>query len=149
MAPLAKILAAMAALTLLAVPSASAQVPDPIARDLAAKLAREEAPLTGQGYALAAGPLPGGIPPLQARQIPVTLRANQDYQIVGVCDRNCGDLDVRLIDPRQATIAGDVRGNNTPSFSVRPAVTGQHIIEVGMVRCDAPRCWFAVNVYSR
>lgn len=149
MAPLAKFLAALAALTLLAVPTASAQVPEPIARDLAAKLSRVEAPLAEQGYALAAGPLPGGIQQLHARQIPVTLRAGQDYQIVGVCDRNCGDLDVRLIDPRQALIAGDVRGNNTPSFNVRPAVTGQHIIEVGMIRCDAPRCWFAVNVYAR
>jgi hypothetical protein len=141
--------ALFAALALAAGPAA-AQVPDPFARDLAQKLARVEVDLVDQGYAHVAGPFVGNMASgtLRAPRT-IMLRAGQDFQIAGVCDSRCRDLDLRLRDPRGTLIAADLQGDPTPLMHVRPAFTGPHTIEIAMIDCAAERCWYAVNVYSR
>lgn len=140
--------AALAALALLAGPAA-AQVPDPFARELAQKLARAETILADQGYARAAGPFAGGLREAEGRRFIVTLRAGQDYRIVGVCDERCRDLDLRLYDADQRMIAEDVLQDAVPVIHVRPYATGQYAIEAIMHGCSAAPCWYAFNVYSR
>jgi hypothetical protein len=140
--------AAVASLALLAGPSA-AQVPDPFARELAQKLARAEILLSENGYARAAGPFAGGLNEHEGRRYIVTLRAGQDYRIVGVCDNRCRDLDLRLRDPNDREIAQDVLEDSVPVIHVRPYATGQHAIDVEMQGCAGAPCWFAFNVYSR
>jgi hypothetical protein len=68
---------------------------------------------------------------------------------VGVCDENCGDLDLRVRDPRGVLLAFDTRGNDRPTIDLRANTYGQHMIEVDMASCEAPRCRYAVNVYTR
>jgi hypothetical protein len=128
---------------------AAAQVPDPFARELAQGLAREEAPLTENGYARAAGPFAGGLPEQRARRFTVMLRAGQDYRILGVCDRRCGDLDLRVFAPNNQLIAQNVLNDAAPVIHVRPIATGNYDIEAVMSRCAQAPCWFAFNVYSR
>ena len=128
--------AATAALLVLAVPAA-AQVPDPFARELAQRLSQAEALLSERGYARAAGPFAGGLGERQGRRYPMTLRAGQDYRIVGVCESRCGDFDLRLLAPNGALVAQDVLEDNVPIIHVRPRITG-----------SSP-CWYAFNVYSR
>jgi hypothetical protein len=140
--------AALVALTLLAAP-ASAQVPDPYARELAQRLSQAESLLTENGYARAAGPFAGGMGEGEGRRFTVMLRAGQDYRIVGVCERRCSDLDLRLVGPNGALIAQDVLDDAVPIIHVQPRVTGQYAIEAIMARCGAEPCWFAFNVYSR
>ena len=141
--------AGLLALLLLAAPPAMAQVPGPSANDLLMGLDNQQGNLNRDGYAHAAGPLYGDLAPLRASALNVMLRAGQEYTIAGVCDRQCGDLDLRLVDPRGVRIASDVAADATPTIRIRPAVTGRHTIEVGMIACNAPSCWFAVDVYTR
>lgn len=143
-----KAIAGLAALVLLASP-ASAQVPDPHARDLARKLAHAEVVLSENGYARAAGPFAGGLEQTQAHRRSIMLRQGQEYRIVGVCDERCPDLDMRLYDPNGQLIAQDVLVDDVPVIHVRPGFTGAHAIEVAMVRCSSAPCWYAFNVYSR
>jgi hypothetical protein len=140
--------AALAVFTLTALP-AVAQVPSPFARELAGKLARAEGRLTENGYARAAGPFPGALSSGETRRQTVMLRAGQDYRVVGVCDRNCGNFDIRVFDPNNRLIAQDVLQDNIPVVHVVPALTGQYSIEPAMARCNAEQCWYAFNVYSR
>ncbi len=142
---------AAAGLTALAVlgGTAAAQVPDLYARELAQRLARAEVPLTERGYARAAGPFAGGLQQQRARRFTVMLRAGQDYRIVGVCDRRCIDLDLRLYAADDLLIAQDVLNDAVPVIHVRPLATGNYDIEAVMVRCAEAPCWFAFNVYSR
>lgn len=141
------ILAALAVLALGA--PASAQVPDPFARELAHHLARIDQVVAQQNYQRAAGPFSGGLPQGQRRVFSVTLRAGQDYRLVGVCAQNCGDLDLRARGPNGMLLDEDILRDDVPVLTVRPVLTGQHTIEVDMAQCGAPRCWFAFNVYSR
>jgi len=145
---LRKTAAGLAALAVLS-GTAAAQVTDPFGRELAPRLAREEAPLTENGYARAAGPFAGGLPEQRGRRFTVMLRAGQDYRILGVCDHRCGDLDLRVFAPSNQLIAQNVLNDAAPVIHVRPIATGNYDIEAVMASCaDAP-CWFAFNVYSR
>jgi hypothetical protein len=141
-------IAALAAFALLASPAA-AQVPDPYARELAQKLTHAELVLTENGYARAAGPFAGSLMHQAAQSRTITLRAGQDYRIVGVCDGRCRNLDLRLTDPNGQMIAQDVLPDDVPVIHVQPRLTGQHTIEVIMQRCTGAPCWYAFNVYSR
>ncbi len=143
------LLAAIAALTLLAAPVASAQVPDPYARELAQKLTQAQTVLAETGYARGAGPFAGGLGQGGSYRFNVTLRAGQDYRIVGVCDERCRDLDMRLFDPNGQLLAQDVLEDSVPVIHVIPGFTGQHTVEVTMPRCGGPQCWFAATVYAR
>ncbi|MEQ1709059.1 MAG: hypothetical protein ABL864_12095 [Terricaulis sp.] len=145
----AKLAAAAALAALVLAAPASAQVPDPFARELAQKLSYAEQILGEDGYSRAAGPFAGGLAQGAARRFPLTLRAGQDYRIVGVCDQNCGDVALRLYDPDDALIARDVPEGGVPVMHVRPAFTGSHMVEVATPRCGGAQCWYAVNVYSR
>jgi hypothetical protein len=139
--------AAMIALTLMAGPTASAQ---PVLQDfLTQQLDNQEPQNATQGFAHAVGPLAGALASSRAAQLPLTLRVGQEIRIVGVCDQACGDLDLRVLDPRGEIIALDTRGNDHPVVDLRAEMYGQHTIEVGMIECRAPRCRFAVNVYTR
>ncbi len=143
-----KLLAAMAVLALLAAPAA-AQVPDPFARELAQRLARAESLLSERGYARAAGPFAGGLNAGEVRRVSITLRAGQDYRIVGVCESRCSDMDLRLFGPNGGPVAQDILTDAVPIIHVRPQATGAFEVETAMVRCNATPCWYAFNVYSR
>lgn len=140
--------AGLAALAVMA-GTAAAQVPDPFARELAQRLARAEVVLTESAYARAAGPFAGGLREGQVQRFAVTLRAGQDYRIVGVCEQRCGDFDLRLFAPNGQLIAQDVLADAVPVIHVRPPMTGRYEIEAVMAQCRAQPCWFAFNVYAR
>lgn len=136
-----------AALMLAATPLALAQ---PSLQDfLTQQLDSQEPRNADQGYAHAAGPLAGSLASQRVTQLPLTLRVGQQVRIVGVCDQNCADLDIRVLDPQGGVVAEDVRDNARPAVDLRARHYGAHTIEVGMADCEAPRCRFAVNVYTR
>ncbi len=144
---LQKAAAALIALALVAGPTASAQ---PDLRDyLTRQLDNQEPDNAERGFAHAVGPLSGALASNRAAQLPLTLRAGQEIRIVGVCDPACSDLDLRILDPRGEIIALDTRSNARPVVDMRAEMFGRHTIEVGMLDCAAPRCRYAVNVYTR
>ena len=141
-----KAAAAVIALALVASPTASGQD----LRDyLTQQLDNQEPNNAERGFAHAVGPLAGSLANSRAAQLPLTLRAGQEIRIVGVCDETCNDLDIRVLNPRGEIVAQDVRGNDHPVVDLRAEMFGQHTIEVGMIDCRAPRCRYAVNVYTR
>lgn len=142
-----KAAAALIAMALVASPTASAQ---PDLRDyLTRQLDNQEPDNAERGFAHAVGPLAGTLAANHAAQLPLTLRAGQDIRIVGVCDQACADLDLRVLNPRGDIVALDTRSNDRPVVDLRAEMFGQHTIEVGMINCNAPRCRYAVNVYTR
>lgn len=141
-----KAAAALIALTLVAAPAATAQD----LRDyLQQQLDNREPNVAEDGYARAAGPLAGRLASSRADAMPMTFRSGQQIRIVAVCDQACEDLDMRVLDPGGRIIASDVAGNNHPTIDIRPVITGQYTIEVGMIRCEAQSCRYAVTIYTR
>ena len=144
-----KALAALLALTALSAEPAAAQVPDPWARVLAHDLAQAETALGEQGFSRIAGPFAGGLPARLDRRVQLTLRAGQQYEIIGVCDTRCGNLDLALYDANDVLISQDVLTNNVPVLDMRPAITGLYTVDVTMEQCRGDPCYYAFNVYAR
>ncbi len=142
-------LAAGAALLLSLTSPAAAQVPDPYARELAHQLAEAETAPGHSGYMRVAGPFASALPARMNHRIQVTLRAGQEYRVVGVCDARCGAIDLRVLDPDDQVLAENALNGRTAVTSVRPSYTGPHTIEVVMLRCAGSPCYFAFNVYAR
>ncbi len=141
-------LAAFAALALLGGP-AGAQVPREYAGQLAQQLARAEQSFRQMGFMRAAGPFAGGLAPGGLARVPITLRAGQTYRILGVCDADCSDLDLRLVDASANVVAVDTAPDDVPIMDATPRTTGAYAIEVNMQRCATAPCYYAVNVYTR
>lgn len=145
----ARRLAAAAALVLLSGAPASAQVPDPFARELARQLAQADALLGQHGYSRVAGPFAGGLQQRATRRIPLTLRAGQDYSIAGFCDTHCRDIDLRVYDENNQLLGEDALTDDVPMVNVQPKFTGSYSVEVVMYQCNASPCYYAFNVYAR
>ncbi|MEC4984474.1 MAG: hypothetical protein SAJ37_18170 [Oscillatoria sp. PMC 1068.18] len=79
----------------------------------------------------------------------VTLRSGVSYHIIGVCDQDCSDLDLRLYDDRGNLIDSDDEGDDLPVVSVTPRWTGQFKVEVDMYNCDANYCYYGVGAFGR
>jgi hypothetical protein len=141
--------AALGALMLLGAEPAAAQVPDPWAHDLARGLADAEQMVGERHYSRVAGPFAGGLPARLTRRVQLTMRAGQQYEIIGVCDARCGDLNLRMYDANDRLITEDVLTNNVPILDVSPPLTGLYTIEVEMARCAGDPCYYAFNVYAR
>lgn len=129
--------------------AAVAQVPDPFARELAQKLARAESALAERAYVHGAGPFSGGMSAGETRRIPLTLRAGQDYRVVGVCGGSCGAPRLTLYDAGGERLAQSADSANATMMDMRVPFTGGYEVEVDLPRCAAERCWYAVNVYGR
>jgi len=140
--------AALIALTLAAGSTASAQ---PALQDfLTQQLDNREVESADEGYARVVGPLTGVLADATTAPHALSnLRVGREIRIVGVCDQNCNGLDLRVIDPRGRVVAYDARGNDHPVVDMTAETFGTHTIEVGMRDCRAPRCRYAVNVYTR
>jgi len=144
-----KSLAAFAALALLSGAPAAAQVPDPFARELAHQLAQAETMVGQSGYERVAGPFAGGLPSRADRRFQLTLRAGQDYELIGVCDGRCRDIDMRIFDEKEFVVGADTLADDIPIIHIHPAITGLYSVQVVMNQCAAPTCFFAFNVYAR
>lgn len=78
----------------------------------------------------------------------VDLQAGVRYTIVGVCDANCPDIDMRIWGPAGAKLAEDVQQNNTPVLEFTAPAAGRYRIAVEMVSCSANPCAWGVQVLA-
>jgi hypothetical protein len=78
----------------------------------------------------------------------IDLQAGVRYAIVGVCDENCPDIDLRIFGPTAAKIAEDVQQNATPTLEFTAPAAGRYRLAVEMVTCSANPCAWGVQVLA-
>ena len=78
----------------------------------------------------------------------VNLQAGVRYAIVGVCDENCPDIDLRIWGPSGAKLAEDVQQNNTPMLEFTAPSAGRYRLAVEMVTCNANPCAWGVQLLA-
>jgi hypothetical protein len=71
---------------------------------------------------------------------PITMVTGQRYTVAGVCDNDCPDLDIKLLDPNGREIAADTATDSVPVVSHSPAMTGNHTVRVVMYDCNVAPC---------
>ena len=81
--------------------------------------------------------------------IRINLRAGKSYAIVGVCDRDCQDLDIVLYDSAGNRIASDFKNDDTPTIIVNPNRSGAYRIRVNMANCNNNPCYYGVGAFGK
>lgn len=67
----------------------------------------------------------------------VQLVRGLDYQVVGVCDSECKDVDMEIYDPSGAKMGGDTLADDAPQVHFTPASSGAHTVKVWLRTCNA------------
>jgi hypothetical protein len=71
---------------------------------------------------------------------PISMMVGQRYTIAGVCDNDCPDLDIKLLDPAGREVAGDTATDSVPVLSHSPSTSGNHTVRVVMYDCNVAPC---------
>ena len=76
----------------------------------------------------------------------VNLLGGARYAIVGVCDNDCSDVDLRIWAPDGTKLAEDILLDDTPVLEFTATVTGQYRLSVEMATCRTNPCYWGVQV---
>lgn len=114
-----------------------------------AQLQQAEAALAQQGFQMVGQPYSGGLSQGQTWNVPAQLYPGYDYRVVGVCDRDCADLDLVLYDANGAPVTQDTSTTSQPVLAVQPGYAGNFTLQVQMYNCSVAPCYYAVALYGR
>ncbi|HVY87171.1 MAG TPA: toll/interleukin-1 receptor domain-containing protein [Caulobacterales bacterium] len=114
-----------------------------------AQLQGDQQALSQQGFQMVSQPATGGLAQGQTWNMPVQLVPGVDYRLVGVCDRDCSDLDLVLLDQQGNIVTQDTATDDHPVVSVQTQYAGNYVIEVRMYQCSVAPCYYAVALYGR
>ncbi len=114
-----------------------------------AQLQQATGSLAQQGFQMVGQPFSGGLQPGEAWDVPAQMSVGYEYQIVGVCDRDCSDLDLRLFDGNGNVIVEDTATSSQPNVGVIPTSSGTFNVQVHMYACTVAPCYYAVALYAR
>lgn len=101
------------------------------------------------GYSATHDPFTGALDDDETGSVTLNLRAGVEYQIVGVCDTDCSDMDLTLFDENGNEIDEDILMDDTPIVTVTPARNGRFRVQVAMADCSAEPCRFGVGAWGR
>lgn len=113
------------------------------------QLQQAEGAFAQQGFQQVGQPFSGNLAQGQTWNVPAQLVAGVDYRVLGVCDRDCADLDLALFDPNGTLVSQDSSTDSHPVVSVAPGYDGAFTVQVQMYNCSVAPCYYAVALYGR
>ena len=78
----------------------------------------------------------------------IRLEAGVTYVLLGACDTDCDDLDLRLFGPGGTPLDRDVADDDFPAVSATPSASGEYTVRVTMAGCETPYCYYSLGVYG-
>ncbi|HYW07214.1 MAG TPA: hypothetical protein VE913_09675, partial [Longimicrobium sp.] len=81
--------------------------------------------------------------------VPMTLSAGREYLLLGVCDGDCSDMDIRLMDPAGNVVGEDVEDDDAPVVKLTAGASGRYSMRVMMPACSGDPCAYGVGVYAK
>lgn len=147
-----KLIAAMAALTMLSGPAAAQQQSDGDYRGQVSRYLQDQAAKhLGEGFSRDAA-IADLIAPLRLEGgliWPIQLRRGVTYRVFAVCDNDCSDVDLELYDAAGAFVGRDIATNDTPYVEITPAADGAHYARIWLAACESEPCFVGARVYRR
>ncbi len=114
-----------------------------------AQLQQAQQVFAQQGFQQVGQPVTGGMAQGETGSFPITLNVGYDYRVVGVCDRDCSDLDLTLYDQNQTIISQDTSTDDHPVVAVQPSWTGPFTVTALMYNCTVAPCYYALVLYGK
>ena len=113
------------------------------------QLRQMQAVLEERGYQRSGEVQTGATASGDTESISLTLRGGQEYVIVGVCDDDCSDLDLRLYDRGGNELAEDIELDAWPILEYAPSASGDFRVQVVMVTCSVSPCFYGVGLFAK
>lgn len=76
------------------------------------------------------------------------MTAGRLYGFAAVCDQDCSDLDLVLLDEDGQTVKRDLEEDDKPIIAYRPSRSGTYRLQVRMAQCSQSPCRFGLAVYQ-
>ena len=102
-----------------------------------------------QGYAADRAPVMGSLNDNAQEGVLLQLAAGGHFAILGVCDNDCTDVDLRVYDPMGNMLGEDILVDDHPVVEFIAPSTGQYRVNVIMATCNTNPCYYGVQVYAR
>lgn len=97
-----------------------------------------------EGYVVRGMPHYGALQDGGEDRIPFRIRAGINHVFYGVCDADCDDLDLLLLDRNGDMLASDVLPDDVPIVEYTPGADMQVTVVVRMANCDIAPCAYGV-----
>jgi hypothetical protein len=78
-----------------------------------------------------------------------SLDSGREYVIVGACDNDCSDLDLRVKDSNGRLIVDDTGVDDRPVTRFRVTSSGRFTVEVEMYACTDAPCFFGFGLFRK
>ena len=105
--------------------------------------------VSGQGYTADRAPVMGSLNDDARESVLMQLSSGVRYAILGVCDNDCTDVDLRVQDPMGNMVGEDLATDDTPVVEFVSGQTGQYRVTVMMATCNTNPCYYGVQVFAR
>ena len=112
-------------------------------------LTRAAQNLVSNGYHADRDPVTGSLNGGARENYMIQLQAGVAYAIVGVCDNDCTDVDLRIWDGNGTKLAEDILTDDTPVLQFTSTTTGQYRVSVEMATCSTNPCYWGFQVFRR
>ena len=112
-------------------------------------LSRAASSVMQHGYTADRDPVTGNLNSGARESMMINLAGGTRYAIVGVCDNDCSDVDLRIWDPSGTKLAEDIATDDTPVLEFTATITGQYRVSVEMPTCSSNPCYWGFQVFSR
>ena len=98
-----------------------------------------------RGYSLANFEHDGQLGASGSERVPIHLSSGTN-QVVGLCDNNCSDMDLELIDASGKIVASDLEQDDFPIVN---GEGGDYSLLVKMVKCNTATCNYQLRVWNK
>jgi hypothetical protein len=105
--------------------------------------------LEDKGYTMTHDEYSGNLKESESEYLNITLHAGTDYAIIGVCDNDCSDLDLRIFDADGDEVDNDVQTDDVPIVHVAPTETQRYRLKVIMATCKTSPCFYGIGVFGK
>lgn len=122
---------------------------DPFERQVREQLARAAQTLVKDGYELTHQIHTGELAEDQEEDVTAELDGGRSYVILGVCDVDCKDLDLRLLDATRREVDSDIEQDDYPAVAAEPARTATYTVRAIMATCTKAPCRYGFGVFAR
>lgn len=99
-----------------------------------------------EGYVMRGSPRYGALRDGEEDRIRFRIRAGVNHVFYAVCDMDCDDLDLLLLDLDGSTLASDLLPDDVPIVEYTPAEDMQVTVVVRMASCDIAPCAYGVSL---
>lgn len=105
--------------------------------------------LEQEGYRFAGFAHQGALEQGERESVALRLSAGSDVMLLGICDVDCDDLDLAILDTQGERIDIDTKVDDSPIVAVTPKRTGLYTVGVQMAGCSAQPCRYAIQAFAR